>query len=93
MVNIYVGNLPYSTVEDELRELFAAFGEVETIYIIRCKHSGQSKGFGFVEMAEQTGASLAIKALNGLLVDERAIRVNEARSKGGRPDYGRSEKE
>ena len=63
-MNIYVGNLPYSATEDELRTAFAAFGEVNSVSLITDKYSGQSKGFAFVEMAENSAADAAIKGLN-----------------------------
>lgn len=78
-MNIYVGNLPYALTEDELREAFAAFGEVDSASIIMDKYSGRSKGFGFVEMSNQSEAEDAIKALNESALKGRNIRVNEAR--------------
>lgn len=84
-MNIYVGNLSYSVTEDELREMFARFGEVTSVNLITDKYSGQSKGFGFVEMAVQAEAEAAIKALDGNSVKGRNIRVNEARPRSERP--------
>ena len=78
-MNIYVGNLPYTATEDDLRELFAAHGEVATVNIIMDKFSGQSKGFGFVEMPDQAAAEAAIEALNESAVKGRNIKVNQAR--------------
>ncbi len=78
-MKIYVGNLPYTATEDELRELFAAHGEVATVNIIMDKFSGQSKGFGFVEMPDQAAAEAAIEALNESAVKGRNIKVNQAR--------------
>ena len=78
-MNIYVGNLPYTATEDDLRELFAAHGEVATVNIIMDKFSGQSKGFGFVEMPDQAAAEAAIEATNESDVKGRNIKVNEAR--------------
>lgn len=91
-MNIYVGNLPYSATEDDLRNAFAAFGEVTSVTLITDKFSGQSKGFGFVEMAKNAEADQAIKALNGTQIKGRSIKVNQAkpRSEGGggrRPRY------
>ena len=63
-MNIYVGNLPYSTTEDDLRNAFAQYGEVSTVNLITDKFSGQSKGFAFVEMDDNSSADAAIKALN-----------------------------
>lgn len=92
-MNIYVGNLPYTATEDDLRDAFAAFGEVSSVSIISDKFSGQSKGFGFVEMPRNAEADQAIKALNGSQLKGRSIKVNQAkpRSEGGggarRPRY------
>jgi len=84
-MNIYVGNLSYSVTEDELREMFSKFGEVTSVNLISDKYSGQSKGFGFVEMAVQSEAEAAIKALDGNSVKGRNLRVNEARPRTERP--------
>ena len=78
-MNIYVGNLPYTVTEDELRQTFAEHGEVATVNIITDKFSGQSKGFGFVEMPDQAAAEAAIEALNESAVTGRNIKVNQAR--------------
>ena len=78
-MNIYVGNLPYTATEDDIREIFAAHGEVATVNIIMDKFSGQSKGFGFVEMPDQAAAEAAIEATNESDVKGRNIKVNEAR--------------
>ncbi len=78
-MNIYVGNLPYTATEDDIRELFAAHGEVATVNIIMDKFSGQSKGFGFVEMPDQAAAEAAIEATNESDVKGRNIKVNQAR--------------
>lgn len=85
-MNIYVGNLAYAVTEDELREAFSEFGTVDTINLITDKFTGQSKGFGFVEMANQAEAENAIKAMDGAMVQGRAIKVNEARPKTPRPN-------
>ena len=79
MINIYVGNLPYSITDDELGELFSPFGEISSAKVIMDRESGRSKGFGFVEMLEKADAEEAIKALDGSSVSGRNIRVNEAR--------------
>lgn len=88
-MNIYVGNLPYSTTEDALKEIFAEFGEVSTVNIIKDNFSGQSKGFGFVEMSDDAAAQEAIDSLNGSSLDgdrgSRNIKVNEARPRSERP--------
>ena len=85
MMNIYVGNLPYSATEDELRTAFAAFGEVNSVSLITDKYSGQSKGFAFVEMAENSAADAAIKGLNETSMGGRNIKVNQAKPRGDRP--------
>jgi RNA recognition motif-containing protein len=85
MMNIYVGNLSYRLTEDELRELFAEYGEVSSVNIITDKYSGQSKGFGFVEMPVQSEAEEAIKALNSSPIKGRDLKVNEARPRTERP--------
>jgi RNA recognition motif-containing protein len=90
---LYVGNLSYSTEEANIRKLFEAHGEVVSINLITDKYTGQSKGFGFVEMATDEAAKAAMSALNGQQVDGRAIRVNEAfdkpRREGGRNQESR----
>ena len=78
---LYVGNLSYSTTEDDLREAFAKIGEVESATLIIDQTSGRSKGFGFVEMAADEDAAKAISELNGTTLLDRAITVNEARPK------------
>ncbi|MCU7795601.1 MAG: RNA-binding protein [Candidatus Thiodiazotropha sp. (ex Myrtea spinifera)] len=85
-MNIYVGNLPWSINDNELRDLFAAFGEVSSANVIMDKFSGRSKGFGFVEMANNDEADAAIKALNEKEVDGRNLRVNEAKPREDRPN-------
>ncbi len=84
-MNIYVGNLPYSITEDELRDVFAEFGEVSRANVITDKFSGQSKGFGFVEMPNNSEADEAIKALNESSLKGRNIKVNQAKPRGDRP--------
>ena len=84
-MNIYVGNLPYNITEDELREVFAEFGEVSQANVITDKFSGQSKGFGFVEMANNSEADEAIKALNESSLKGRNIKVNQAKPREDRP--------
>ena len=94
-MKLYVGGLAYSTTEDELKELFAALGAVVSVAIIKDRDTQQSKGFGFVEMAEDTAAQEAIKTLNGKEVGGRTIIVNQARpqedrSSGGGSSFRRS---
>jgi len=78
-MNIYVGNLSYSVTEDDLREAFEAFGEVTSANIIKDKFTGQSKGFGFVEMPAKEQAQAAIAGMNGKELKGRDLNVNEAR--------------
>ena len=85
MINIYVGNLPYSITDDELGELFTPFGELSSAKVIMDRDSGRSKGFGFVEMVDNADAEEAIRALDGSSVSGRNIRVNEARPREPRP--------
>ena len=84
-MNIYVGNLSYDVTEDELRNLFRAYGDVSSVTIINDKYTGQSKGFGFVEMPKQAEAEEAIKTLNGNAVSGRNITVNQARPRSDKP--------
>ena len=84
-MNIYVGNLSFNTGDAELRDLFAEFGEVSTAQAVVDRDTGRSRGFGFVEMPDQTEAEAAIEALNGKEVDGRELNVNQARPK---PDRG-----
>jgi cold-inducible RNA-binding protein len=94
LMNIYVGNLSYSVTEDDLKAAFAEFGKVETVKIITDKFSGQSKGFGFVEMPDKGEAQAALESLNGKDLKGRDLNVNEAkprtgdRSGGSRPGGG-----
>ena len=84
--NIYVGNLSYDTTQAQLQELFEAHGEVSSVNVITDRDTGRPRGFAFVEMATEQGASAAIAALNGQEVDGRALTVNEAKpreSRGG----------
>lgn len=82
-MRIYVGNLPYDVTEEELQQEFQAYGEVASVSIISDKFSGRPKGFGFVEMGSQSEGEVAIEGLNGKVLKERTIVVNEARP---RPD-------
>jgi len=90
-VNIYVGNLSRELAEDELRQAFEAFGQVTSVNIIKDRYSGESRGFGFVEMATKSEAQAAINGLNGTSLGERTLSVSEARPRdegGGRRPYG-----
>ncbi|MEN8178520.1 MAG: RNA-binding protein [Pseudomonadota bacterium] len=84
-MNIYVGNLSWSINDDELRNLFSEFGEISTANVIMDKFSGRSKGFGFVEMPNDSDAESAIDALNEKEVDGRNLRVNQAKPREDRP--------
>jgi RNA recognition motif-containing protein len=86
---IYVGGLPYSTTEQELSQLFAAHGTVQSARIITDKFTGKSRGFGFVEMATAEEAQRAIAALNATQFGGRTLTVNEARPQQPRPTSGR----
>lgn len=86
-MNIYVGNLPYSTNEQSLKDLFAQFGEVATTKIIKDKITGKSKGFGFVEMKDNESGLQAISKLNGERLDGRPIKVSQARNPEKRDDF------
>ncbi len=88
-MNIYVGNLAYSVTEEDLREAFGAYGELSSVSLITDKFSGQSKGFGFVEMASNSEADAAIKGLNETALKGRNIKVNQAKPRGERPSRGR----
>ncbi len=85
---LYVGSLPYSITEQQLSELFAQYGSVESARVITDKFSGQSKGFGFVEMANDDEAQKAITSLNGTQYQGRTIVVNEARPQEPRSGGG-----
>ena len=76
---LYVGNLAYSVTDQDLKDLFSQSGAVETVAVISDKFSGQSKGFGFVEMADAGGAEAAIKTLDGTEFKGRNLKVNEAK--------------
>ena len=76
---LYVGSLPYSVTEDQLRDMFTEFGALESVRIITDKYTGQSKGFGFVEMANEEDAQKAIDGVNGREMNGRTLVVNEAR--------------
>jgi len=83
---LYVGNLPYSATEQSLREAFAVSGTVDSVSLITDRDTGQSKGFGFVEMSTDQEAQAATQALNGTMLDGRQLKVNEAKpreSRGG----------
>ncbi len=84
---LYVGNLNYQTEQENLRSLFTQFGEVVSATILTDRDTGRSRGFGFVEMADEDSASAAIQGLNGTEFEGRSLKVNEARERSDRgPD-------
>jgi len=95
-MKIYVGNLSYDVTEEELRQEFQAFGEVESVDIITDKYSGRPRGFGFVEMPTVSEGQAAITALNGKTLKDRTLNVNAARprsdSRGGGYGGGRDKR-
>lgn len=95
-VKLYVGNLPYNSTEDDLRELFSQAGDVASVALIRHRDTGRSRGFAFVEMATQVEAEKAITMFNGHMLDDREIVVNIARpreDRGGRGGGGRRDRD
>ena len=96
---LYIGNLPFSATEDELRKIFERHGSVDSVSVITDRETGRARGFGFVEMAEATAAADAIRALDGSLLGGRALKVNEAQEKrssggvgNGSGDFRRNER-
>ena len=87
-VKLYVGNLSYSTTEEELRALFSQAGTVTSVAVIKDRDTGQSKGFGFVEMSTQAEAQKAISQFNGQNLGDRALTVNIARPREERGGFG-----
>ena len=91
-MNIYVGNLSYEMSEEDLKEAFEVFGEVETVKVIKDNYSGRSKGFGFVEMPDNAEAQSAIDDLNDKELKGRTLKINKARprteNRGGRGGFG-----
>ena len=85
---LYVGNLNYRTEQESLRSLFTQFGEVVSATILTDRDTGRSRGFGFVEMADQDSANAAVQGLNGTEFEGRALKVNEARERSNRDDRG-----
>jgi len=85
---IYVGGLPYSTAEQELADLFGEHGTVQSAKVITDKYTGQSRGFGFVEMGSEDEAKAAIGALNGTELGGRTLTVNEAKPQAPRTGFG-----
>jgi RNA recognition motif-containing protein len=87
-MNIYVGNLPFEATDDDLQQLFGTYGEVTTANVIKDRFSGESRGFGFVEMPARKDAEAAIAALNGTDFKGRTITVNEAKPKAPKSGGG-----
>jgi RNA recognition motif-containing protein len=87
-VKLYVGNLPFDTTEDAIREMFAQTGTVVSVALIKDRSTGASKGFAFVEMSSQNEAQEAIKVLNGRMLGDRALTVSMARPREERPAGG-----
>ena len=88
MKNIYVGNLPFSTTEAELQQLFEAHGAVSRVNVVMDRDTGRSKGFGFVEMGSDAEAQAAIEAMDGQDLGGRRIKVNEAKPREPRENRG-----
>lgn len=88
MKNLYVGNLPHSTTESELRTLFQAHGDIEKVSIVTDRETGRARGFAFVEMTNAGEADKAIAALNGTELGGRTLTINEAKPKADRPKGG-----
>ncbi len=82
--SIYVGNLPYTAQEDDLRNVFEAHGEVESVKIIRDRETGRSRGFGFVEMSTEESTTNAISAVNGKEMDGRSLKVSLSKPRNDR---------
>lgn len=92
-MDIYVGNLPYSTTEEDITELFSAYGPVERVKLITDRETGRSKGFGFVTLGDQSQLNTAIEALNGFEYQGRALRVNASEPKApGTGGFGGGER-
>jgi RNA recognition motif-containing protein len=84
-MNLYVGNLPHATTDDELKEAFEAYGTVSSAVVIKDKFTGRSRGFGFVEMPDNNEGQAAIDAMHGSSLGGRPLTVNEARPREERP--------
>jgi cold-inducible RNA-binding protein len=88
-LKIYVGNMSYSTTEDGLRTKFEEFGAVEEVAVITDRETGRPRGFGFVTMTSSDEGNAAIEAINGFELDDRTLKVNEARPRGDGPSRPR----
>lgn len=93
MINIFVRNLDPTSTEAQLKELFAAYGAVETVTVVKDRDTNGPRGLAFVEMTNAAEAAAAIKSLNGFILNDRAIRLNEARPKSERDDDRDSSRE
>ena len=89
MRKMYVGNIPYDATEEDLRNLFSEYGETESLKIIQDKYTGRSRGFGFIEMAEEKDAREAIEKLNGKDFMEKTLKVSEAKPQQKRRGFNR----
>ena len=89
-MNIFVGNLAFSATDHDIRQLFEPYGAVDTINIITDRYTGQSRGFGFVEMPDSAAAKAAIQGLQGTALGGRTLNVNEAKPRAPRRDPSRS---
>jgi len=83
-MNIYVGNLSFQVAEDELKKAFESYGQTSSVSVIKDKFSGQSRGFGFVEMPQKSEAEAAINGLNGTILGDRPLMISEARPRESR---------
>ena len=81
-MKIYIGNLPFSSTEDQIKELFEPFGAVNSVHLINDRHTGRSRGFGFVEIINEEKAATAIETLNGSEFNGRILMVNKAKPRG-----------
>ena len=91
-MNIYVGNLPYELTQDELKDVFAQYGDVSAVNIITDKMTGRSKGFGFIEMPDDASAKEAISKLDGYSFKNRNLKVSEARPREERSDRNNNDR-
>ena len=88
MKSIYVGNLPFTATEDEVRDMFSPYGNVSSVKLVTDRETGRPRGFGFVEMDDES-ADAAIKALDGKELGGRSLRINEAQQRAPRPQRSR----
>jgi RNA-binding proteins (RRM domain) len=88
--NIYVGNISFKSTEEGLKALFAQYGDVDRVKIVKDRETGRSQGYGFVEMSDDDAATAAISSLNGKEFDGRALRVNEALPRTEKPRFNRN---